>query len=160
VRGGFVMVDISTTCPPASRLHPIAPGERNTEVNTSTIATPQIDERIVDRKVERAEATFADGGEVYIEEKELELLLTREKAWKLGLDSEYQYLIVGVHWDALSRGLVLLPDFVSRPGRPEHTEPEEVSDASYSRVQHIDNAIAVLMRTRALLTTSGSEAQA
>ena len=102
-------------------------------------------------RYERAAADFADGSRVRLEENQLEPILTRVGALdELGLDTEYNYLLVGLNWsDPTQDGLMILPEDITRKN-PDTTEEESV--AVYDRVAYLDAAIETLQRARAILT--------
>lgn len=104
---------------------------------------------ITKRTIGMANASFADGGQVLLREEELGALLTRRQA-DLGLDDEYAYVVVGVHWSDSIDGLVLLPDHLIGNDGDKHLH-------DYSRVDHIDHCIEALQRARALLMHDNSE---
>lgn len=98
-----------------------------------------------------AEATFADGSTVHIQEADLEHAITKDAFETLGCDTEHQYVLVGIGWSRIDRGLVVLPDeLLSEAG----SEGEEVRRWDYDRLAHIDRAIATLERAKAALEAS------
>ena len=103
---------------------------------------------ITERVIERARAYFADNATVHVREAELELLLTHDR--QLDLDSEQEYVVVGVDWCGRGPGgVVLLPDYLVVED-DQHPDGQR-HDHAFDRVKHIDNAIAVLQRAKALL---------
>lgn len=96
-------------------------------------------------RFENVRASFPDGGEVRIEERDLETLLPR--ATELNLDAEYNYIVVGMNWREPSLGLVQLPSDLCMP----IAAGGEVQEDEYDRAAHIDRAIEALQRAKALL---------
>lgn len=130
---------------------------------------------ITNVQYERADVDFADGSRVILEENDLGLILTRTAKTliggkfresepnfvgnELGLDTEYNFLIVGMNWCTEGDGRVILPTDVLR-WDPVSSKDREMAD--YDRVAYIDSAIEALERAKAVLMMAslGREAQA
>ena len=119
---------------------------------------------ITNVRYERAAVDFADGSRIRVKENDLDIILTRTKTEvfagkireskpyfvgeELGLDTECNYLIVGMDWNTEGVGRVVLPSNV-----PQATAGACEKDAyDYDRVAYLDAAIETLQRARAVLS--------